>query len=197
MFDGMNLVAKEGPLLNENAGVSILSENTGAHDELGEFALSVNPFDIQELADSIHAALEMDPAERARRLAGLQAIVTARNPGEWLDEQLDDIAQEGRRRRPAAGLIAAPRPRARRRWYHRPPLMADPANDLRPDPAARPRAPRTTSRAKIVADARAAIAGRGHAASASSRGACARSPTRSTTAPRPSTTCSSSAGRRR
>ena len=62
MFDGMNLVAKEGPLLNENAGVSILSENTGAHDELGEYALSVNPFDIQELADSIHAALEMDPA---------------------------------------------------------------------------------------------------------------------------------------
>ena len=61
MFDGMNLVAKEGPLLNRNAGVSILSENTGAHDELGEFALSVNPFDIQELADSIHAALEMDP----------------------------------------------------------------------------------------------------------------------------------------
>src|SRR3984957_10298055 len=94
MFDGMNLVAKEGPLLNENAGVSILSENTGAHDELGEFALSVNPFDIQELADSIHAALEMDRDERARRLAGLQAIVTARNPGEWLDEQLDDIAKK-------------------------------------------------------------------------------------------------------
>ncbi len=95
MFDGMNLVAKEGPLLNENAGVSILSENTGAHDELGEFALSVNPFDIQELADSIHAALAMDPAERARRLAGLQAIVTARDPGDWIDEQLDDIAKKG------------------------------------------------------------------------------------------------------
>jgi trehalose 6-phosphate synthase len=94
MFDGMNLVAKEGPLLNENAGVSILSENTGAHDELGEFALSVNPFDIQELADSIHAALEMGPAERARRLAGLQAIVTARDPGDWIDEQLDDIAKK-------------------------------------------------------------------------------------------------------
>ena len=73
MFDGMNLVAKEGPLLNENAGVSILSENTGAHDELGEFALSVNPFDIQELADSIHAALEMEPRGArapARRAAG-------------------------------------------------------------------------------------------------------------------------------
>jgi trehalose 6-phosphate synthase len=67
MFDGMNLVAKEGPLVNERDGVSILSENTGAHEELGEFALSVNPFDVQELADSIYAALTMEPAERARR----------------------------------------------------------------------------------------------------------------------------------
>ncbi len=65
MFDGMNLVAKEGPIVNEREGVSILSENTGAHEELGEFALSVNPFDIQELADSIHAALTM-AAGRAR-----------------------------------------------------------------------------------------------------------------------------------
>ena len=52
-------------MVNERAGVSILSENTGAHEELGEYALSVNPFDIQELADSIHAALTMEPAERA------------------------------------------------------------------------------------------------------------------------------------
>ena len=64
MFDGMNLVAKEGPLVNERDGVSILSENTGAHEELGEFAISVNPFDVQELADSIYAALTMS-AERA------------------------------------------------------------------------------------------------------------------------------------
>ena len=59
MFDGMNLVAKEGPMVNERAGVSILSENTGAHEELGEYSLSVNPFDIQQLADTIHAALTM------------------------------------------------------------------------------------------------------------------------------------------
>jgi trehalose 6-phosphate synthase len=96
MFDGMNLVAKEGPLLNENAGVSILSENTGAHDELGEFALSVNPFDIQELADSIHAALTMERPERARRLAGLRAIVTARDPGDWIDEQIADIGAKAK-----------------------------------------------------------------------------------------------------
>ncbi|HEU0316295.1 MAG TPA: trehalose-6-phosphate synthase [Solirubrobacteraceae bacterium] len=91
MFDGMNLVAKEGPLVNERAGVSILSENTGAHEELGEFALSVNPFDVQELADSIHAALTMLPEERERRIHGLKEIVTARDPGDWIDDQLGDI----------------------------------------------------------------------------------------------------------
>ena len=100
MFDGMNLVAKEGPMVNEHDGVSILSENTGAHEELGSCALSVNPFDIQELADSIHAALTMPVEERHRRLEGLQAIITARNPGDWVDEQLADI------RRKAGGRIA-------------------------------------------------------------------------------------------
>jgi trehalose 6-phosphate synthase len=94
MFDGMNLVAKEGPVVNERNGVSILSENTGAHEELGEFALSVNPFDIQELADSIHAALTMPAEERERRATGLRDIVTARDPGDWIDEQLADIRRK-------------------------------------------------------------------------------------------------------
>jgi trehalose 6-phosphate synthase len=94
MFDGMNLVAKEGPMVNERHGVSVLSENTGAHEELGEFALSVNPFDIQELADSIHAALTMQGGERARRLDGLREIITARDPGDWVDEQLEDIKRK-------------------------------------------------------------------------------------------------------
>ena len=80
MFDGMNLVAKEGPLVNERHGVSILSENTGAHEELGEFALSVNPFDVQELADAIYSALMMSPEARERRARGLKEIVTSRDP---------------------------------------------------------------------------------------------------------------------
>jgi trehalose 6-phosphate synthase len=101
MFDGMNLVAKEGPLVNERDGVSILSENTGAHEELGEYALSVNPFDIQETADSIHAALTMAPGERRRRAAGLKATVTQRDPGDWIDEQLDDIRQKAALHAPA------------------------------------------------------------------------------------------------
>jgi trehalose 6-phosphate synthase len=94
MFDGMNLVAKEGPIVNEHHGVSILSENTGAHEELGEYALSVNPFDIQELADSIHAALTMPAAERKRRAEGLVRMITRRDPGDWVDEQLADIREK-------------------------------------------------------------------------------------------------------
>jgi trehalose 6-phosphate synthase len=94
MFDGMNLVAKEGPLVNERNGVSILSENTGAHEELGDCALSVNPFDIQETADSIHAALTMPEEQRAARLGRLKEIVTARDPGDWIDEQLADIRKK-------------------------------------------------------------------------------------------------------
>ena len=98
MFDGMNLVAKEGPMVNERGGVSILSENTGAHEELGECALSVNPFDIQELSDSIHAALTMSPEQRHGRLEALKSIVTARDPGDWVDEQLTDIRARERAR---------------------------------------------------------------------------------------------------
>src|SRR3954449_918843 len=91
MFDGMNLVAKEGPVVNEHNGVSILSENTGAHEELGEYALSVNPFDIKDTADMIYRALTMSPEERERRARGLKEAVTARDPGMWIDDQLADI----------------------------------------------------------------------------------------------------------
>ena len=91
MFDGMNLIAKEGPLVNERHGVSLLSENTGAHEELADFALSVNPFDIQEQADAIYRALTMSADERSWRAEGLKRVVTARDPGNWVDDQLEDI----------------------------------------------------------------------------------------------------------
>ena len=97
MFDGMNLVAKEGPLVNERAGVSILSENTGAHEELGEFALSVNPFDIQELADSIHAALTMAPGERSAQARGPEADRHGALPGRLDRRPARGHPQEGRR----------------------------------------------------------------------------------------------------
>jgi trehalose 6-phosphate synthase len=103
MFDGMNLIAKEGPLVNERNGVSLLSENTGAHEELADFALSVNPFDVQEQADAIHRALTMGADERSWRAQGLKRIVTARDPGDWVDDQLADIEAKRRGRAPVAG----------------------------------------------------------------------------------------------
>jgi trehalose 6-phosphate synthase len=91
IFDGMNLVAKEAPAVNTRDGVIMLSENTGSHEELGDCALSVNPFDIQEQAETIYRALTMDPAERRLRAQRLKEIIFSRNPGDWVDEQLDDI----------------------------------------------------------------------------------------------------------
>ena len=113
MFDGMNLVAKEAALVNERDGVSILSENTGAHEELGEFALTVNPFDVQELADSIHTALTMAADERARRAAALKEVLTSRDPGDWIDEQVADIRAQGARRGRPGRRACARRPRSR------------------------------------------------------------------------------------
>jgi trehalose 6-phosphate synthase len=91
IFDGMNLVAKEAPAVNTRDGVVLLSENTGAHEELGDCTLSVNPFDIQEQADAMYRALTMDIEERRLRAERLRVIVDARDPGDWVDEQLADI----------------------------------------------------------------------------------------------------------
>jgi trehalose 6-phosphate synthase len=91
MWDGMNLVAKEGPLINTRNGLIILSENTGAHEELGDCALSVNPFDVQEQADAIYTALTATADERARRMNRLRDIIASRGPSDWIDAQLADI----------------------------------------------------------------------------------------------------------
>jgi trehalose 6-phosphate synthase len=92
LFDGMNLVAKEAPAVNTRDGVLMLSENTGSHEELADCVLSVNPFDIQEQAEAIYRALTMEPEERRLRAQRLKEIIFSRNPGDWVDEQLRDIA---------------------------------------------------------------------------------------------------------
>jgi trehalose 6-phosphate synthase len=91
LFDGMNLVAKEAPAVNVRDGVVMLSENTGAHEELAESALSVNPFDIEEQAEAIHRALVMSAEERKLRADHLREIIDRTDPGTWIDEQLEDI----------------------------------------------------------------------------------------------------------
>jgi len=92
IFDGMNLVAKEAPAVNTRDGVLMLSENTGSHEELWDYVISVNPFDIQEQADAIYRALTL-PAEQKRAWSeGLREIIFSRTPGDWVDDQIEDIA---------------------------------------------------------------------------------------------------------
>jgi trehalose 6-phosphate synthase len=86
--DGLNLVAKEGALLNGNDGVLVLSREAGAWEELSDDALGVNPFDVSGTAETLHRALSMDPAERAARAERLRSLVLARTASDWLDEQL-------------------------------------------------------------------------------------------------------------
>jgi trehalose 6-phosphate synthase len=94
IFDGLNLVAKEAPLVNERDGVLILSENAGAHEELGDWALSVNPFDVAGQADAIHRALEMPADERRERLAAIRSWVREHDLFGWIEVQLQALDAE-------------------------------------------------------------------------------------------------------
>ncbi len=84
--DGMNLVAKEGPVVNDRHGVVALSREAGAFDELGSAALAVEPFDVSGTAAQLGRALDMDPVERARRSGELASVAAGRTPASWFAE---------------------------------------------------------------------------------------------------------------
>jgi trehalose 6-phosphate synthase len=96
--DGMNLVAKEAAVINEKNGVLVLSENAGAHEELGEHALTVNPYDIDEQADAIYTALTMPEEERGRRANALRETVRSNTIEDWVEAQIEDIEAYRERR---------------------------------------------------------------------------------------------------
>jgi trehalose 6-phosphate synthase len=91
--DGLNLVAKEGPLVNERAGVLLLSPGAGVWDELGAYAVEVHPFDISGTADALATALRMPSDERANRATGLTKAATARTSLDWFGDQLTAARQ--------------------------------------------------------------------------------------------------------
>jgi trehalose 6-phosphate synthase len=90
--DGMNLVAKEAPVLSENGVGLVLSREAGAADDLGADALLVNPYDVSQTAEALHAALVMDRAERTARCGRLANAATAFPPSKWLADQLASLA---------------------------------------------------------------------------------------------------------
>jgi trehalose 6-phosphate synthase len=91
VFDGLNLVAKEAFLVNERDGVLVLSENAGAHEELGEWALTVNPLDVSRQADALYEALTLEAGERRRRADAIREHVRTHDIREWVDRQLADL----------------------------------------------------------------------------------------------------------
>ena len=91
VFDGLNLVSKEAPYVNTRDGMVVLSENAGSFEELSEWALSVNPFDVSGQADALHAALTMDSGQKQHRQAAIRSHVRKHDVREWGELQLADL----------------------------------------------------------------------------------------------------------
>jgi trehalose 6-phosphate synthase len=89
--DGMNLVAKEGPLLSQRNCVVVLSREAGAAAELADGALLVNPYDVTATAQALHQALIMNDSERQRRAGLLAQASAACPPAEWFAAQLSAL----------------------------------------------------------------------------------------------------------
>jgi trehalose 6-phosphate synthase len=91
VFDGLNLVAKEAFLVNERDGVLVLSENAGVHEQLGEWALTVNPLDVSGQAEALFAALTLEPGERRQRAEAIRGQARMHDIREWIEAQLADL----------------------------------------------------------------------------------------------------------
>ena len=91
VWDGMNLVAKEGPAVSERDAVLVLSRNAGAADDLADSALLVNPFDTAELAEAMATAIAMPSDERAKRAEQLREGASALPPQDWFSQQRNDL----------------------------------------------------------------------------------------------------------
>jgi trehalose 6-phosphate synthase len=90
LADGMNLVAKEGALLNRNNGVLILSEEAGVAEEFGDAPIRISPYDVFDTREAIHRALIMPEEERHSRAEELRAQVREHNIHRWFARQLAD-----------------------------------------------------------------------------------------------------------
>lgn len=89
--DGMNLVAKEGPIVNRCNGVLVLSERTGAHQQLQSGALVISPLDVYGTAEALHQALTMPEEERQQRSERLRHLIEQEDIVDWLRQQLKAI----------------------------------------------------------------------------------------------------------
>jgi trehalose 6-phosphate synthase len=98
VMDGLNLVAKEAPLLNERDGVVVLSRQAGAYDEIGEWTVGVDPLDVPGQAEALARALSRPASERGRYLEGIRAAARSHDLDAWAERELAELEE----RAPAA-----------------------------------------------------------------------------------------------
>ncbi len=91
VYDGLNLVVKEGALVNQTDGVIVLSENAGAHEELRGTVLSINPFDVEATAAAMYTALTMAPEDRHRMNELARSVVRSNDIARWISNQVQDV----------------------------------------------------------------------------------------------------------
>lgn len=91
VMDGLNLVAKEAPLVNDRDGVLVLSRTAGAFEELGEWAVAVDPLDVDDQAAALGRALALTPAERRARVEAIRARVSSRDVDAWAERELAEL----------------------------------------------------------------------------------------------------------
>ena len=91
LIDGMNLVAKEGPVVNAKDGVLILSRTSGAFQQLESASIPVSPNDIQETADAFYTALTLPQGERQELAQAARENVERENLRTWMTQQIDDV----------------------------------------------------------------------------------------------------------
>ncbi len=92
IMDGMNLVSKEGPAINEHDGVLVLARGAGSFDELGPYSVPIDdPLDVELTATAIETALELPAGERRGRADELRARATSRTPADWIRAQIQDL----------------------------------------------------------------------------------------------------------
>jgi trehalose 6-phosphate synthase len=91
--DGMNLVAKEGPIVNQRHGVLILSERTGARQQLEPGAIIISPCDVYATAEALHQAIVMSTEERSERATRLRWLIEREDITAWLCRQLETVAE--------------------------------------------------------------------------------------------------------
>jgi trehalose 6-phosphate synthase len=107
VIDGMNLVVKEGALVNRRPGIILLSRTAGAYEQLRDYVVGVPPMDVQATAEAMEEALATPLEQRAVNALALKALLNDETAKLWLDAQIADLREQARLARRKAQVAGA------------------------------------------------------------------------------------------